>query len=48
MKNYLMVDFGSTYTKLTAVDLEKRISSQLLAIILLYQLILLKGITKLY
>ncbi|NLM33573.1 MAG: MutL protein [Acholeplasmataceae bacterium] len=23
MKNYLMVDFGSTYTKLTAVDLEK-------------------------
>ena len=23
MQNYLLVDFGSTFTKLTAVDLEK-------------------------
>ena len=23
MKNVLLIDFGSTYTKLTAVDLEK-------------------------
>ena len=29
MKRYLMVDFGSTYTKLTAVDIEKKRLSQL-------------------
>lgn len=25
MKIYLMIDFGSTYTKLTAVDIEKKV-----------------------